>query len=376
MQSMRRMEQQPLRPHDGPIRLLRQAVLTTVAVIGLAAPGAAQDMPWLRQLEEQVQRQAEAIARMFEDEFGRVQTRGTRRDQRGDSELTEPFSSTVRIGSSGTFDLQNVSGDIVVTGGGGDSVRIEAIRRVRAGSDGEARAMLKQLQVRVTERAGGVQVRTAYPGRRGSSEVDYTVTVPGETNVVLRTVSGDVRVSNLQGELRVESVSGDLRATGVQQVREMKTFSGNLEVSDAQGNELEGASVSGDVVVRDLRVRTLDLTSVSGDVRISNVESEDVKVKSVSGDIDYAGELMRNGRYEITSHSGDVRVTPAGDTGFDIEANTFSGTVRSDYAISLREGVALGFAGGRSRGLRGTFGRAGAALVLQSFSGDITILRR
>ncbi len=360
------------------MNVIRQAAGAAVAVLALAAPAAAQEPQWLRDISEQIERQAEAIGRMVEAQIARVQARNQDRDDRRGPEVTEAFSRTVRLGQNGTLDLQNVAGDIVVSGGGGRDVRINATRRVRATNDATARRVLQELQVRVVERGGNVEVRTDDPRRRGTTAaVDYTVSVPSDANVTLRTVSGGVRVNNVGGELRAESISGDITASSVDRVRSLRTVSGTVQLTDAEGSEIEAVTVSGDLMARDLRVRTITMTSVSGDMRVTEVESERASFTSVSGDIDYAGRLERSGRYELRSHSGDLRVTPIGDTGFDVEATTFSGNVRSDYALTLREETALGFrAAGMNRGLRGTFGSAGAALVLQSFSGNVTIVKR
>jgi hypothetical protein len=68
-------------------------------------------------------------------------------------------------------------------------------------------------------------------------------------------------------------------------------------------------------------------------------------------------------------------VTPADTRGFTIEASTFSGDVRSDYPLTVGPGNAL-TGPGRNRSVRGSFGDAGATLTLQSFSGDIVIVKR
>ena len=62
-------------------------------------------------------------------------------------------------------------------------------------------------------------------------------------------------------------------------------------------------------------------------------------MKAVNGNIDYAGDLAKNGRYQFTSHSGDIRLVLSGATGFELQANSFSGTVRSDFAINRRVSI-------------------------------------
>jgi hypothetical protein len=65
-----------------------------------------------------------------------------------------------------------------------------------------------------------------------------------------------------------------------------------------------------------------------------------------------------------------LRPCIAGDTGFDLNANTFSGEVRSDYPLTLRRG-GRGARFGQS--LRGSVGDASAVLDLRTFSGTISI---
>jgi DUF4097 and DUF4098 domain-containing protein YvlB len=324
------------------------------------------------------QRQAGEAARRAAQQAREAERRRRNEARRG-SEYTDRISRTLRLGKNGTFDLQNVSGDVVVTGGGGSEVRIEAIKRVRHPNESEARALLQAIDVRMEERNGNVEVRTDYPRRNWSGGVDFTVTLPRDANVILRSVSGDVRVSNLNGDLRAETISGDLVATSVRRIRQAKTISGDVEISGTDTDDVAAATISGTLVAKGIKARSVDLQSVSGDLRISDVESDRTFVKSISGSIDFSGQLARNGRYEFQSHSGDVRVAPTGSSGFSIEASTFSGDLRSDFPLTLQGNPPnrpFVNRGPNRRPLRGTFGDGGAVLSLQSFSGSITVVKR
>ena len=47
--------------------------------------------------------------------------------------------------------------------------------------------------------------------------------------------------------------------------------------------------------------------------------------------------IARGGRYEFNSHSGNVRIMLAGNVpGFELDASTFSGSIRSDFPVTLR----------------------------------------
>jgi len=327
------------------------------------------------QTRAQAQRQAEARRAA---QRAREAERQRRDEARRGPEYTDKLSKTLRLGRNGTFDLQNVSGDVVVTGGGGNEVRIDAIKRVRNPNESEARALLQAIDVRMEERNGNVEVRTDYPRRNWSGGVDFTVTLPRDANVILRSVSGDLRVSSLNGDLRAETISGDLVATSVKRIRQAKTISGDLDITDTDGDEVAAQTISGTLMARGIKARSVDLQSVSGDVRITDVESDRTFVRSISGSIDFSGQLARTGRYEFQSHSGDVRVTPLGSSGFSLDASTFSGDLRSDFPLTLQGNPPNNFnnRGPNRRPVRGTFGDGGAVLTLQSFSGNITVVKR
>jgi len=325
------------------------------------------------------QRQAGEAARRAAQRAREAERQRLIQSRRG-PEHTDRLSRTLRLGRNGTFDLQNVSGDIVVTGGGGNEVRIDVVKRVRHPNEAQGRALLDSIAVRIEERNGNVEVRTDYPRRLNwLGGVDYTVALPREANVILRSVSGDMRVSNVDGDLRAETVSGSIIATDVRRIRQAKTISGDLEITDSDSDDVAGSTVSGSVIARGVKARSLDLQSVSGDIRMTDVESDRTFVRSVSGSIDFSGRLARNGRYEFQSHSGDVRVSPPGSPGFSIEASTFSGNLRSDYPLTLQgtsPNNSFTSSGRNQRALRASFGDGGAVLALRSFSGDITIVKR
>ncbi len=296
------------------------------------------------------------------------------------TDVTERFSKTAHLDQNGTFDLANISGNIVITGGSGRDVTIEAIKRVQRPNPNAARALLQMIDIQVAEQANRVEIRTAYPRPRNfPGSVDFTISVPEDANVTVRTLSGNVRATNIKGELRAETVSGNVVAAAARKLEALKCVSGDIEIVDAAADDLVTAStVSGNITVRGLKARAIQLGSVSGNIRVDDSQADRLEVRAVNGNVDYAGDLARNGRYQFTSHSGDIRLVLSGTTGFELRANSFSGTVRSDFAINRRPAAgAEGQAGVQGpRAIRGAFGDASATLGLRAFSGNISITRR
>jgi DUF4097 and DUF4098 domain-containing protein YvlB len=293
------------------------------------------------------------------------------------NEVTERFSKTAHLDQNGTFDLTNISGNIVITGSSGRDVTIEAVKRVQRPNPNAARALLQMIDIQVAEQANRVEVRTVVPRPRNfPGSVDFTIGVPDEAHVTLKMMSGNVRATNISGGLRADVVTGNLVVAAARRIEALKSVSGDIEIVDASADDFVTAStVSGNITVRGLKGRTIQLGTVSGNVRMDDVQSDRLMARAVNGNIDYAGDLARSGRYEFVSHSGDIRLMLSGGTGFEVQANSFSGNVRSEFPVSRRAG-AEGGGGVTPKGIRGVFGDASAMLVLRAFSGNISIARR
>ena len=278
----------------------------------------------------------------------------------GVNEVTERFSRTAHLDADGAFELTNLYGQIVITAGSGRDVTIEAVKRVQRPNPNAARALLQMIDIQVAEEANRVEVRTVYPRPRNfPGSVDFTIRVPADANVSVR------------------ATGGSIRATGIR-VEALRTMSGDIELVDASADRFATASaVSGDVTVRGLKASAIQLTTVSGNVRVDHSQAERLMARAVSGNVEYAGELARSGRYELVSHSGDVRLMLSGATGFEVQASSLSGTVRSDFPIARRgRGEGNGRGAATPRAIRGAFGDGSALLVLRAFSGNVSIARR
>ncbi len=127
-----------------------------------------------------------------------------------------------------------------------------------------------------------------------------------------------------------------------------------------------------------MKARGLQLGSVSGDVEVSDVTCDRLDAKSVSGNLEVSGTLAKSARYNLNSHSGTVRLILSGNTGFELNASTFSGSVHTDVPLTI---------GGDSdrnnrrrfmsdRSMRGTYGDGSAVITVRTFSGDIVITKR
>jgi hypothetical protein len=306
-------------------------------------------------------------------------------ESRQGPETTDRVTKTFKVGADGALDLAGIAGDVRVTGGTGNEITVEATKRVRHRSPEQAKQLLADVRVEMTNINGRIEVRTIYPhrnngyGERGiSARVDYVVAVPVGVSVSVKSISGNVMVSGVRGEVRAETVSGDVDVNNTSNVALAKTISGDVIARDIGGaTTLVLSTISGTVIASGLKVRALEAGSVSGDVRLSGMQVDRVEAKSVSGNIEFDAPLAKAGRYAFISHSGNVRVVLSGSTGFELDADTFSGSVRSDVPVTLRTmGRQGGSRQGSNRAIRGAYGDGSAILSIRSHSGSVVITRK
>lgn len=373
----------------------RHTILTMLAILAAAAPGVAQTGSAERSAkaaQTAAERQVQVQQREVQREVQRQVERERREDQR--AEQTETINRTVKIGAEGEIDLHNMSGDVTVTRGSGTEARIEAIKRARAATDEAAREMLGMVKVDISERPGRVEVRSHYDQfdgtrprprehRRISVSITYNITAPAGARLKVNTMSGGITVSDITGELVLEAMSGHIKIERAARVLIAKTMSGNVAIAETKNEgALDAGSMSGDVTLHQVTARRINAAVISGTVSLVDVQAERVDAQTTSGNLVFEGALSRNGRYRLGAHSGNVKVLVGGETGFELDASSFGGSVRSDLTLKNEErgpadlrrtrgGVAP--AAGRTRTLRGTYGDGSAVLDLTTFSGTIVV---
>ena len=327
---------------------------------------------------ERAQAQAERDRERAQAERERNRGRG------GNVEEVERTTRTFRIGATGELHLANISGDIVITRTGGSDAQVEIVKTARGQTAEDARELLSLVTVNVVERANRAELKTMYPPgdelRRNNRRnvhvsVAFNVAVPAGTRVRASSISGSLSAKDVRGDVVLKSISGTVRVMNGSGAATAESISGDIEVTETSfDGAISTSSASGSVVLRRVKARRLGANSISGDVVLEDVESATVDAQSVSGNLQLTGALARNSRYELSSHSGSITVGVRGGTGFEVEATSFSGSVRSDMPLDNPDREPA--RGRMPRTMRGVVGDGSAVLELSTFSGNIAVVKR
>jgi len=270
-------------------------------------------------------------------------------------ESRQKIDTTFAFSKGGSVDLGLVSGEITVTGWTKPEVKLYASIET-----GYLDATMSASRVSITARSRR--------NRMGTTR--YEVSVPIGTHVRASSVSGNIAVRGVAGEVSVNSVSGDIEVRDASDRVEMHTVSGDVRASRVRGR-IRANSVSGDITVDDINGE-LNAKSVSGEVRARG-SLTGLAFESVSGDFDFAGDFKGDGAYSAATHSGDVRLTLPSNIGATLDLQTFSGEVRPGFPITLQPGEQP--LNRRNRRMRFAVNGGGPRISLETFSGDIIIER-
>ncbi len=234
-----------------------------------------------------------------------------------------------------TVKVDNVFGSITVDGVQAREVRLEAKKTLRADSEADMQKAEREVKLNMSEKDNLLDIYVDGPFRRnngsiGCSDPDYIVTydftlrVPENTSLVLKTVSGgDILVRNVRGELTVRHVNGRVELRDIAGAANCNTVNGRIR---ADFHEDPSTACSFKTVNGDL------------DVRFSPKLAADFQLKTLNGEIytDFqnasylpektAGKSSREkGRFIYRSHRRQgVRI---GAGGPEITLETINGDI-------------------------------------------------
>src|SRR5436190_6061440 len=236
----------------------------------------------------------------------------------------EDFARTFKVGANPSVTVRNVSGRVDITAGAGDQVEIKAVKRAGASPDSARRLANTVIDARAIGNRIEVTVEAADRRQNGPVSVEFDIRVPSECSVDVGSVSGEIRVTNVKGELRAQAVSGGVQLDSTPKIALAKTVSGDIRIVNGGGSASTAVgTVSGSFTARDFAARDVDIDTVSGAFNISGWSGERLSFRSVSGGLTVSGALARGGRYDLQSHSGNIRLALPAEPGFEVDASTF-----------------------------------------------------
>jgi len=286
----------------------------------------------------------------------------------------EKFARTESLDRDGSVSIHNVSGMIRVRSWDKSEVRIDAVKTSEASSLEKARENAGRVTIEVVKQGKILRIETKYPdgklfrNNNLNVRVDYVVSIPDQAALRVKNVSGDIDLETIGGSLEVDEVSGDVRIVKALQSVDCRTVNGSIHVRES-GGDANLHTISGTITAEAVK-GSVEAETVSGDILLRDVrEAKTIRAKTISGGIECAGDILPGGRYSFDALSGGISITLPASASFDLEAETFSGSIQTDFPVTMSGKLS-------PKELRGTVGNGGASLRIKCFSGTVRLRKK
>ncbi len=273
---------------------------------------------------------------------------------RAEETVTESFAVT----SPAVLDIENSFGWIHINTGDVDEITMEARKIVYSFSKADAEAELQNLEIITNLADNKLTIDVPMddlPSRAGfvkRLEVEFTITVPAETSVIVNSDFGEVSVAgttgsadittgfggievqNLTGSLTISNQNGSTTLSGIRagadKIQVISSF-GEINVNGAEAGSIYLKSNNGGISLEDgYTSGAITLDSGFGDVRYSVGRAETVSINSDNGEV-MLKDVTVNAEVTATSNFGDVTV-------FDVSAKRY--TIQSQNGELILDGAA------------------------------------
>lgn len=234
----------------------------------------------------------------------------------------ERIEQTFDVGSAPNLKIDNFAGSVTVHAGERGEIHVVAVKRASGFGS------LDRIKVEMSEREGGVVIRTHKSSPLSNASVQIEVTAPPDTRLDLHTGAGSTEVRGLHSDVQVDTGSGSVVLDDISGEIDAHSGAGSIQVYEAEGT-LTLDTGSGSIKLNGVSGE-IDAHSGSGSMEAHRASGR-VELDTGSGSIDYEGSLQGDCRFE--SGAGSITLRLPADLDMEVELDTGSGTISTDYDV-------------------------------------------
>jgi hypothetical protein len=297
------------------------------------------------------------------------------RDFRVTQEARE--TKTLKLGAAGALEVRNMGGNVTVSAVSGGDATIDIVRTSRGRTDADAKLGLEKVTVDVDQRGDRATLTVQYPDDNRppyAVSTAFHVKAPAGTRITINSLGGNITVTDITGDISTSTHGGNTTITNGRNVA-VKSLGGTIALTGIESDgTVQAETYGGDLDLKQIKARRLQASTLGGNVFATDITSDGADLGTMGGNVTFGGTLSKNGRYELHTAGGDVRFIPAGGVGFELQASTFSGEIRTEGVTLQMQGAVSNR--GINRNLRATVGDAGALVILRTLSGNVIVGKR
>lgn len=234
-----------------------------------------------------------------------------------------PLSATQVVPAKARIVVDNLRGNVRVTGGDGSQITVTGRKTVRAFDKANADKVDQQTTLDVSVQGDRVLIRTNQERAAESQhvEADLELMVPRDATIEGRGRYGDYEVTDINGSVEITSDNAGVRLNRIggnakielnrSDIVQANGVKGNVEVSGERAGDISMDSVEGDVAIRGNFSGNLEFRNLVKPIRFESRNS-DMRVERIAGHLrmdlgDLSGENLV-GPIKFHTKSRDIRL--------------------------------------------------------------------
>jgi len=271
--------------------------------------------------------------------------------------FTETFERNFAVREKGILFLNSSTGSVDINIWNKNELYMKAEKTVRAHDLNEAKSLLKDFIIRTNSDNEKIQVEGSFYLNAPIQNFDvfYTIIMPVDYALDIFTQDGDVFISELTGNARVEVNAGDIRTGTLEGDVNFKSAGGSMRIRSIRGNA-ELVTAGGELIVGDVD-GMIKAETAGGNIIVGRV-SQGVEAKTAGGNIEVSGS---QGTIKAFTVGGNIYV---GRSEGAVELETMGGTID----VLAAEGYARVKTKGGSIDLK----KINGFVIAENAGGDIT----
>jgi hypothetical protein len=195
--------------------------------------------------------------------------------------------------------------------------------------------------------------------------IDYEITTPANTMLVAESGSGDLQISNIKGTVKGHTGSGSIHADKLGSGSRLETGSGTIDANNLMGSTTLQTG-SGEIHAHLGSAGDVVAGTGSGSIKLENVQGA-VKAETGSGSVEISGQPTAP--WKLETGSGEISLRLSKDAHFTLDAETGSGSVKSDPPLTMTTHGSID-----KHHVSGTVNGGGPTIKAETGSGDIHIM--
>ncbi len=300
----------------------------------------------------------------------------------------ENVNQTLDATSGGNLVVDVNFGTVDVASGSDNQVTIQAHRKIEASDEAKEKQFFEQAPIVISKDGNTVTIRARRASEENSwswngnvsMDARYTVRVPKNFNLDLKTGGGMVSARDITGQIKISTSGGKLKLAQLRGPLDARTSGGSIKMESCEGNlgvktsgggihsiagsgTLDAKTSGGSIVVRDFKGDTMVKTS-GGQLTFENIGGKVIGQTS-GGSISAALVSPIPGDVELSSSAGSIDLTVPSDAALTLEASAHNGSISNTLPIVATHE--------HKDELHGAMNGGGKSVILRSSVGSISL---